>query len=326
MSVFDPPLPATPDPETLPAPLGLDGLAAQATAYLRATRAGSTQAAYQKDWQDFAAWCAAAGLPSLPAEPQTIGLYLTSLADRLAVATLGRRLAAIATAHRQAGHRLDTAHPAIHDLLRGVRRSRGTAQRRVEPATTRVVQAMVRACEDSLLGARDRALLLLGYAAALRRSEIVALDLADLQIVAEGLRVTLRRSKTDQEAAGETIGVVRTGSATCPVAAVQAWLTAAGITEGRLFRRVNRHGRVGVGLTDQSVALIIKRRVAQVGFDAALYSGHSLRAGLITTAAANGVEERIVARTSRHRSLVVLRSYMRDGELFVGNASGRVGL
>jgi integrase len=306
-------------------PPALAELAHRAADYARQTSAASTRAAYAKDWRDFENWCAAMHLDALPAAPATVGTYLADLAGRLAVATLTRRLAAISTAHRLAGHRLDTRHPAIHDLMRGIRRAHGTRQRRVAPATTTVVQAMAATCDDSLLDLRDRALLLLGFAAALRRGEIVALDASDIAVVAEGLRIAVRRSKMDQDGAGELVGVVRTGTATCPVAAVQAWLAAAAITEGRAFRAVDRHGRVGAALSDQTVALIVKRRAALVGLDATDFAGHSLRAGLATAAATNGVEERIIMRQTRHVGTTV-RRYIRDGEMFVGNASGRVGL
>ncbi len=318
------PVPAA-EPPLPPAPADLDTLACKAAAYARATSAETTRKAYARDWIDFAHWCRAMHLSPMPAAPATVGTDLTALAERLAAATLTRRLAAISTRHRLAGHRLDTKHPAIHDCLRGIRRSLGTAQRRVEPATTEVVQAMVTSCDASLLGLRDRALLLLGFAAALRRSELVALDVGNISVVAEGLRVTIKRSKTDQERAGEVVGVVRTGTATCPVAALQTWLAAAGISEGRAFRAIDRHSRIGTGLTEQSVALIIKRRAAAIGLDPATFAGHSLRAGLATAAAANGVEERVIMRQTRHVGVTV-RRYIRDGEVFVGNASGRVGL
>lgn len=319
------PLPTEPD-TALPLPASLAGLAGQAADFTRAGTAGSTRKAYERDWADFCRWCAGHDVVPLPALPQVVGLYLTHCAGRLAAATLGRRLAAIATLHRLHDHPLDTRHPTIHTLLRGIRRTRGTAQRRVAAATTPLLRAMLSTCDSSLTGTRDRALLLLGFAGALRRSEIVALNIGDLTFVPEGLRLVVRRSKTDQEGAGETIGVVRTGSATCPVNALQMWLAMAAITDGRLFRRVDRHGNCGAALTDQSVALILKKRAALAGLDAAVFSGHSLRAGLATSAAQHGVEERLIMKTTRHRSLPVLRRYLRDGELFLGNASGRIGL
>ena len=294
----------------------LADLAARAAGYARQTSAASTRAAYARDWADFSGWCVAMGLDPLPATPAVVGTYLTHLAERLAVATLGRRLAAISTAHRLAGQRLDTRHPAIRDLMRGIRRQHGTAQRRVAAATTGVVLAMIGSCGTSLLDLRDRALLLLGFAAALRRSELVALHVADVAVVAEGLRITLVRSKTDQEGAGAAIGVVRTGSATCPVAAVQAWLVAAAISDGKLFRSINRHGRIGAGLTDQSVALVVKKRAKLVGLEAGDFSGHSLRAGLATSAAAADVEENHPAPDPAPQRDRAARLHPRGGNVF----------
>lgn len=215
--------------------------------------------------------------------------------------------------------------PQIHDVMRGIRREHGTAQRRVAPATTVVMQAMVATCDEFMIRRRDRALLLVGFAAALRRSELVALNVADVAFVPQGMTVLVARSKTDQEQAGQSIGVVQTGTATCPVAALQSWLAAAKIEDGRVFRRINRHGQLGPALSDQSVALIVKRRAAMIGREANEFSGHSLRAGLATAAASFGVEERVIMRQTRHRSVTV-RRYIRDGELFLQNASGRVGL
>jgi integrase len=264
-----PPLPAAP----------LEDLAHRAAGYASRTVTDATTRAYDKDWLDFAGWCASKNLGALPATPVTVGMYLASLADRLKVATLTRRLAAISTRHRLAGHQIDTKAPQIHDLMRGIRREHGTAQRRVKPATTDVMQAMVETCDESLLGRRDRALLLVGFAAALRRSELVALNVADVSFVPQGITVRVARSKTDQEQAGQVVGVVQTGRKTCPVAALQSWLAAAKLADGRVFRRINRHGQLGAALSDQSVALIVKRRAAMIGREAGEFSGHSLRAG-----------------------------------------------
>ena len=315
-------------PAEIPVPLlpaaPLEELAHRAAGYARRTVTDSTTKAYETDWSDFAGWCDRNNLVALPATPATVGLYLTSLVDRLKVATLTRRLAAISTRHRLAGHRIDTKAPEIHDVLRGIRREHGTAQRRVAPATTDVMQAMVATCDESMIGRRDRALLLVGFAAALRRSELVALNVADVAFVPQGMTVLVARSKTDQEQAGQSIGV-QTGTKTCPVAALQSWLAAAKIEDGRVFRRINRHGQLGPALSDQSVALVVKRRAAMIGREANEFSGHSLRAGLATAAAAFGVEERVIMRQTRHVGVTV-RRYIRDGELFLQNASGRVGL
>jgi len=298
----------------------------RARAYAAAAAAPATRDAYRSDWESFTAWCHSAGACALPAAPETVGAYLAVQADRLAVSTLQRRLAAIATAHRLAAHQLDTRHPAIRDVMRGIKRRHGSAQRQAAPATVDLVKSMVGTCDGSLIGLRDQALLLLGFAAALRRSELVALRVEDLEEVPEGIRVIIRRSKGDQAGEGQVVGVARTKTATCPVAALKAWKAAAEITEGALFRNMNRHGQVGSSLSDKAVALIVKSRARAAGLDPGRFSGHSLRAGLATSAAATGVEERHIQAQTRHRSVTVLRRYIREGTLFRDNVSGKVGL
>ena len=181
---------------------------------------------------------------------------------------------------------------------------------------------------DRLIACRDRALLLLGFAGAMRRSELVGLDVADVVETADGLVVTIRRSKTDQEGQGRKIGIPYGSKlATCPVRSVRAWKTRAKITEGPLFRQVNRHGKVLEGrLGDRTVALVVKRAVAATGVDAASYAGHSLRAGLATAAAMAGVSERVIQGQTGHKSLPILRRYIREGSLFRENAAAEVGL
>jgi integrase len=300
--------------------------AAQAKAYAQAAMAPNTSRAYRTDWADFQGWCDAVPTGALPATPVIVGTYLADRAETLAVATLERRLAAVATAHRLAGHQLDTRHPAIRDVMRGIRNIHGTAQRGAAPATTVVIKAMVDSCGEGLLGLRDRALLLIGFAGALRRSELVALTWDDLAEEADGLRITIRRSKTDQEGEGQMVGILRTGTPTCPVAALQAWREAVQHSDGPVFRSVDRHGWVGTSLSDRAVALIVKRRAEVAGLDPALFSGHSLRAGLATSAAAAGLEERDIQRQTRHRSVEQLRTYIREGSLFRANVTGGVGL
>ncbi|MEA1835170.1 tyrosine-type recombinase/integrase [Methylobacterium durans] len=311
---------------TLGAPLDLDRLADRAAGLAEGARAPATRRAYRSDWRQFEAWCAGHGLSALPAEPATIGLYLAAHEAVLSVATLTRRLASVSVAHRMAGHHLDTRHPAIRDVMSGLRRARGTAQRRAEALTVPLARRLLAGCGERLIDARDRALLLVGLGAALRRSELVALELTDVALLPEGLRLTIRRSKGDQEGEGQLVAVGRTGTATCPAAALEAWLAAAGIGEGRVFRGIDRHGRVGEALSDRAVALIVQRRAAAAGLDAKAFAGHSLRAGFATSAAAHGVEERVIAKTTRHRSSAILRRYIREGELFERNVAGEIGL
>lgn len=311
-------------------------LSAEALDYAREAAAENTKRAYRAAWQDFDGWCAARGIAPLPAVPELVGSYLAECAsgsggkEPVKVSTLSLRLVAIGKAHRLSGHHLDTRHPAIRETLQGIRRKHGTAPAKKEAAVAEKIRDAVDALarRPGLKPLRDRALLLVGFAAALRRSELVALDVADLAFVAEGVVLTLRRSKTDQEGKGTEIAIPYGASErTCPVLALSAWLKAAGIAEGAVFRSVTRHGGLGAArLSDRDVARVVKSSVALAGYDPDTYAGHSLRSGFITTAARAGVPEAHIQNQSRHRSLPVLRGYIRRGSLFVDNAAARVGL
>jgi integrase len=259
-----------------------------------------------------------------------VGLYLADRARELKVPTLRLRLVAIRQAHTFAGHRLDTAAPELAEVLKGIVRAHGTAPSKKEAAVTEIVRDAVRelAKAPGLRPLRDRALLLVGFAAALRRSELVALDLADAAFGADGMVLTLRRAKTDQEGKGVELGIpFGTSALTCPVLALRAWTKAAGIGTGPLFRGINKAGRLTSGrLSDRSVALVVKAAVAAAGYDPAIYSGHSLRSGFATSAARAGVPEAQIQNQTRHKSLPVLRGYIRRGNLFNDNAAGKVGL
>lgn len=304
-------------------------LARQARDYAARSRAPNTKRAYQNDWRDFTSWCEEQGLQPLPATPQTIALYLTARAETHRVSTLQRRLSAISQAHKAAGYPpVSTREEPLHSVWMGIKREKGTAQQGKAPVVTEELRAMVTTLPDTLLGIRDRALLLLGFAGAFRRSELVSLDVDDLNMTRDGLIVTLRRSKTDQEGQGQKIGIpYGSNPTTCPVRALQAWLEASGITEGPLFRSIDRHGNLQPGrLSDKAVALVVKRRAEAVGLDPSKYSGHSLRAGLATSAAAAGASERAIMNQTRHRSVMMVRRYIRDGSLFRENAAAMVGL
>jgi len=237
---------------------------------------------------------------------------------------------AIGQAHRLAGHRLDAQHPAIRETMKGIRRTHGTAPAKKAAADVVVLRDALSelAKIPGPRALRDRALLLIGFAAALRRSELVALDLADLRFVAEGVILTLRRRKTDQAGRGTEIAIPSGQSErTCPVLALRAWLAAALITSGPVFVSVNRHGGMGsTRLSPIDVARVVKAAVAAAGEAPEHYAGHSLRSGFITSAARAGVAERDIQNQSGHRSLPVLRGYIRRGSLFVDNAAAKVGL
>jgi len=216
----------------------------------------------------------------------------------------------------------------VRTVFQGIRRAHGTAPDAKVAAVTADVRQMVDVCPSSLLGARNRALLLIGFAGAFRRSELVSLDVDDAQFTQDGLVVTLRRSKTDQEGEGRKVGLpYGSHPITCPVRALRAWLEQASITRGPIFRYVDRHGNVGSSrLTDQVVALVVKRCAVTAGLDAARYAGHSLRAGLATAAAEADVSERSIMAQTGHKSLPMVRRYIREGSLFKKNAAAQVGL
>ncbi len=306
----------------------LVAIADRTRGYIAGARADNTRRAYRADWADFVTWCGAHGFATLPAAPETIAMYLAALAERAKPATIQRRISAISRAHQAAGHEAPTRAAVVRETWAGIRRTKGTAQAGKAPLVTAELRRMIEAMDDDLLALRDRALLLLGFAGAFRRSELVGLAMEDLSHTADGLVVVLRRSKTDQDGAGAKKGIpYGRDERTCPVRAVVKWAEAARITTGPLFRRVDRHGHVGAkALTDQTVALVIKRLAAGAGLEPSQYAGHSLRAGLATAAAIAGASERAIMNQTGHRSAMMVRRYIRDGNLFRDNAAAMAGL
>lgn len=297
--------------------------AATIRGYLDESQAGATRSGYRSDLAHFTSWCDERSLPSLPAEPATVARYLADLAQAgYAVATLERRLAALSQAHQAAGCDTPTRSLAVRKVFAGIKRRHGTAQQGKAPLLPADLTLLLAELDDSPAGLRDRALLLLGFAGAFRRSELVALEVADLQLRREGLVVTIRRSKTDQEGEGAQLGIPRGRKESCPVRAVEAWLKASAITEGPLFRPIDRHGNIKPQrLAPFHVARLIKRLADAAGLDPADYGGHSLRAGLATAAAAAGAEERDIMRQTRHKSERMVRKYIRGAKLFDRNAA-----
>lgn len=288
-------------------------------------RADSTRDVYRRVFAHFEAWCADKHLSSLPADPAAVILYMAER-DRqgLSPASIDQDLAAIAAAHSEQGLPSPRKHPRVLQQRAGIRRRRGAApRRRKTPLLPDQLRAIVEALPDDLGGQRDRALLLVGFAGAFRRSELVALQVEDLEMVEEGMRITIRRSKTDQEGQGAFVGIpFGEHEETCPVRALAAWLEASGVTTGPLFRAVNRHGRVGErALSGVSVGLIVKKAVGLSGLDPAYFGGHSLRSGLCTAAAIAGKGLPDIMRQSRHRSLATLLGYIRKATVFRDNAA-----
>ena len=276
-----------------------------AKGYARAAKSERTRRAYRWAWRDFQGWCDEHGLTPLPALPETVVAYLSQRADAgKKVATLELLLAAVSQAHQVAGVESPRSSAVVRDVMKGIRRERGVAPTQKAPILAAELRQMVSCLPDTLAGTRDRALLLLGFAGAFRRSELAALEVTDLEFTQDGLEVTLRRSKTDPEGKGRKIGVPFGSSpTTCPVRAVRAWLAGAGIEAGPVLRAVDRHGCVGEKrLSGHAIAEVVKRVAEKAGIDRSSVSGHSLRAGLATSAAKAGKSERAIMAQTGHRS------------------------
>ena len=295
---------------------------------LAASVAPSTTKAYDHAWRSFVAWCDGYGLSSLPATPQTVARYLKALAEDHKAATLTQHCSAIAGAHKAAGYvEPPTRSLLVRKTLTGVRRQQGIAPDAKAPLTVADLRVIV--CEhlpDSPKGRRDRALLLVGFAGAFRRSELVGIDVEHIEFVPEGMVILLPKSKTDQEGAGRKVGIpFGHNAATCPVRALTAWLEAACIDGGPVFRPVDRGSHVrSERLANRSVALLVKHYVEAIGRDPRAFAGHSLRAGHATAAALAGVEERDIMRQTGHRSTTILRRYIREGSLFRSNSAAAI--
>ena len=298
--------------------------------YIRAAKAPSTLRAYRSDWEHFAAWCGQNDLCELPATPETVALYLGDSSQTLRPATLNRRLTSINKAHRAVGHPAPAGldDPVVGETLKGIRRLQGTEQASKQPLFTDDLRKMVDALPLTPIGVRDRAILLLGFAGAFRRSELALLETAQLNLSREGLVVRVSRSKTDQEARGREVAIpYGSDPATCPVRAIRAWLDAAQLTAGPLFRRIDRHGHINTRpLHKDSIGQIVKRAALAAGLDPTLYAGHSLRAGFCTQAYMNGAREFDIMRQTGHRSIETLRRYVRGRSLFRDNAAAKLGL
>ena len=293
---------------------------ARALAYAREQLSPATRQAYRADMRIFEAWCASRGLRALPASAETASSFLAAEADAgRAVSTVMRRAAAIRYAHMLAGAEPPTGHPMVAATLDGIRRAHGAAPKRRAAATAGLVKAMAARCPGSRRGLRDRAIVLLGFAGAFRRSELAALRVADIAEESEGLRVTVWSSKTDQEGRGAEIAIPR-GGTHCPAAALALWRQAAAIADGPLFRPIDRWGRVGeAALSGHAVGDVVKRLAASCGEDPDSYGGHSLRVGWITEAAQRGREPFAIAAHAR-QTIATTQGYVRRERAFDGHA------
>lgn len=294
----------------------------QAKYFYNHQHAASTLRAYRSDWAIFERWCHTRGLQSLPAAPEVIAVFLSSQASGGSKpATLTRRVAAIRYFHQVAGMAASpTGSEIVKSTIKGIKRALGTAKSQKAPATADRLLKMLEHVPDTLQGCRDRAILLLGFAGAFRRSELSHLLVSDLKEVPAGLRVHIRKSKTDQEGAGQVVPIIR-GKNFCPIKAVRVWLQKANINNGPIFRRLGKGGKIfKKSLTPYSIGKIVKRYAEKAGYNPDDYGGHSLRAGFLTSAAMNGASIFKMMDISRHKSMDTLKGYVRQAEEFRDHA------
>ena len=298
---------------------------------LKNSKANNTVRAYKSDFSDFGLFCAKNGFKPLPSEPKVVSLYLTHLSTKDAkMSTLKRRLVSIGVIHRLKGHYLDTKHPSIIENIMGIKRRKGSIQKGKKPILINHLREIIKVIDEQdkepIKKLRDRSIILIGFSGGFRRNEIVSLDYDDLDFVTEGLKINLKRSKTDQYGEGSVKGLPYFDSSKyCPVVTIKNWIETSKIDSGPLFRRFTKGSNLSKNrLTDQSVALIIKNYLQLAGIDSKNYSGHSLRSGFATTAAESGAEERTIMAMTGHKSPEMVRRYIKEANLFKNNALNKI--
>ena len=298
---------------------------------LKNSKANNTVRAYKSDFNDFGLFCAKNGFKSLPSEPKIVSLYLTHLSTKDAkMSTLKRRLVSIGVIHRLKGHYLDTKHPSIIENIMGIKRRKGSIQKGKKPILINHLRKIIKVIDEQdkepIKKLRDRSIILIGFSGGFRRNEIVSLDYDDLDFVTEGLKINLKRSKTDQYGEGSVKGLPYFDSSKyCPVVTIKNWIKTSKIDSGPLFRRFTKGSNLSNNrLTDQSVAIIIKDYLQLAGIDSKNYSGHSLRSGFATTAAESGAEERTIMAMTGHKSPEMVRRYIKEANLFKNNALNKI--
>jgi len=298
---------------------------------LQSSKANNTVRAYKSDFRDFGLFCVQNGLKSLPTEPKVVSLYLTHLSSKnIKMSTLKRRLVSIGVIHRLKGHYLDTKHPIIIENIIGIKRRKGSIQKGKKPLLINNLKTIINIIDEynkkDIKKIRDRTIILMGFSGGFRRSEIISLDYEDLDFVNEGLKINLKRSKTDQFGLGSVKGLPYfDNNQYCPVRSLKRWIEISEIKSGPLFRRFLKNSNLSENrLTDQTVALLIKKYLKLAGIDNKNYSGHSLRSGFATSAAESGAEERSIMAMTGHKSPEMVRRYIKEANLFKNNALNKI--
>jgi len=300
---------------------------------LQNSKANNTVRAYKSDFKDFGLFCAQSGFKSLPSEPKVVSLYLTYLSTKdVKMSTLKRRLVSIGVIHKLKGYYLDTKHPSIVENIMGIKRRKGSKQNGKKPLLIndlkKIINVIDKEKNEEIKKLRDRSIILIGFSGGFRRNEIVSLDYDDLDFVKEGVKISLKRSKTDQFGEGSVKGLPYfENSQYCPVVSLRKWIEISKINSGALFRRFTKGSKLSENrLSDQTVALLIKDYLEIAGIESRNYSGHSLRSGFATSAAESGVEERSIMAMTGHKSTEMVRRYIKDANLFKNNALNKIKL
>ena len=298
---------------------------------LQNSKANNTVRAYKSDFNNFGLFCAQNGFKSLPSEPKIVSLYITHLSSKgIKMSTLKRRLVSIGVIHKLKGHYLDTKHPVIIENIMGIKRRKGSIQKGKKPLLINNLKKIINVIDEcnteNIKKFRDRSIILMGFSGGFRRNEIVSLDYDDLDFVTEGLKISIKRSKTDQFGEGSVKGLPYFDNTKyCPVLSLKNWIEISKIRSGPLFRRFSKGTKLSEKrLTDQTVALLIKKYLKIAGIDSKNYSGHSLRSGFATSAAEAGVEERNIMSMTGHKSPEMVRRYIKEANIFKNNALNKI--
>ena len=310
---------------------GIKALQKETLLNLQSSKANNTVRAYKSDFNDFELFCAQNGFKSLPSEPKIISLYLTHLSTKdLKISTLKRRLVSIAVIHKLKGHYLDAKHPSIIENILGIKRRKGSIQRGKKPILINDLKVIINVIDEKekeeIKKYRDRSIILIGFSGGFRRNEIVSLNYEDLDFVQEGLKINVKKSKTDQFGEGFVKALPYFDNLKyCPVVSIRKWIEISKINSGALFRRFNKGSNLSEHrLTDQTVALLIKRYLKLANIESKNYSGHSLRSGFATSAAESGAEERSIMAMTGHKSTEMVRRYIKEANLFKNNALNKI--
>ena len=298
---------------------------------LQNSKSRNTIRAYKSDFKDFEIFCVKNGFKSMPSDSKIVSLYLTYLSSNdVKMSTLKRRLVSIGVIHRLKGHYLDTKHPSIIENIMGIKRRKGSIQKGKKPILIsnlkNIINVIDEIKDDEIKRSRDRTIILIGFSGGFRRNEIVSLDYDDLDFVNEGLKINLKKSKTDQFGEGSIKALPYFDNSNyCPVKSLQKWLNYSKIDNGPVFRRLNKGSKLTENrLTDQTVAILIKKYLQLAGIDSKNYSGHSLRSGFATSAADSGAEERSIMAMTGHKSTEMVRRYIKEANLFKNNALNKI--